>query len=129
MTQAAASEVLKVRMVTHVTSVHSLDVGDTDGHIASVSRFSGLAFYPDARLERSALLASAIIYTGPAPLPSFRSSCSPTVRSAHLLQPEPVRRASEMAAKLRNGIEVGLLRRWRTDCGSSCRRSCAGAAG
>ena len=47
MTQADASEVLKVRMVTHVTSVHALDVGDTDGHIASVSRFSGLAFYPD----------------------------------------------------------------------------------
>ena len=47
MIQAGASEVLKVRMVTHVTSVHSLDVGDTDGHLASVSRFSGLAFYPD----------------------------------------------------------------------------------
>ena len=47
MTQADASEVLKVRMVTHVTSVHALDVGDVDGHIASASRFSGLAFYPD----------------------------------------------------------------------------------
>ena len=47
MIQAGASEVLEVRMVTHVTSVHSLDVGDIDGHIASVSRFSGLAFYPD----------------------------------------------------------------------------------
>ena len=47
MTQAIPGEVLKVRMVTHVTSVHSLDVGDVDGHTASVSRFSGLAFYPD----------------------------------------------------------------------------------
>src|SRR5438477_10126899 len=29
---------------------------------------------------------------------------------AHLIEPEPVRRASKMAAELRNGIEVGLLR-------------------
>jgi hypothetical protein len=38
---------LKVHMVTHVTSAQSLEVGDVDGHIASLARFSGLAFYTD----------------------------------------------------------------------------------
>ena len=38
---------LKIRMVTHVTSAQSLEVGDVDGHIASLARFSGLAFYTD----------------------------------------------------------------------------------
>jgi hypothetical protein len=41
------SETLTVRLVTHVASMHALDVGDQEGHTASVARFSGLAFYPD----------------------------------------------------------------------------------
>jgi hypothetical protein len=47
MTQQSRPEILKIRMVTHVTSVQALDVGDVDGHIASVGRFSGLAFHED----------------------------------------------------------------------------------
>jgi hypothetical protein len=42
-----ADETLRFRMVTHVVSVQSLEVGDVDGHIASLARFSGLAFYTD----------------------------------------------------------------------------------
>jgi hypothetical protein len=38
---------LKVHMVTHVASTHSLEVGDVDGHTVSLARFSGLAFYAD----------------------------------------------------------------------------------
>jgi hypothetical protein len=38
MTQAGASEVLKLRMVTLVTSIHSLDVADTNGHLATVGK-------------------------------------------------------------------------------------------
>ena len=38
---------LEFRMITHVTSAQSLEVGDVDGHVASLSRFSGLAFLPD----------------------------------------------------------------------------------
>lgn len=34
-------------MVTHVTSAQSLDIGDVDGHVASLTRFSGLVFLPD----------------------------------------------------------------------------------
>jgi len=46
-TKALAGETLKIRMVTHVTSVQSLDIGDVDGHVASLARFSGLVFFPD----------------------------------------------------------------------------------
>ena len=42
-----AREALRVRLVTHVASVYSLDIGDVDGHTASLARFSGLAFYPN----------------------------------------------------------------------------------
>jgi hypothetical protein len=40
-------ETLKFRLITHVTSVQSLDIGDVEGHVASLARFSGLAFFPD----------------------------------------------------------------------------------
>ena len=46
-TNAPASETLKIRMVTHVTSSQSLDIGDGDGHAASLARFCGLAFLPE----------------------------------------------------------------------------------
>lgn len=45
MTESAKA--LNVHMVTHVTSAQSLEVGDVDGHVASLARFSGLAFYTD----------------------------------------------------------------------------------
>jgi hypothetical protein len=44
---ANADEVLKFRIVTHATSVQSLDVGDVDGHAQGLARQSGLAFFPD----------------------------------------------------------------------------------
>jgi hypothetical protein len=47
MTGRSRDETLNFRMVTHVTSAHSLDIGDVDGHAASLARFSGLAFFPD----------------------------------------------------------------------------------
>ena len=53
---------LKFRMVTQVTFVQSLDVGDVDGHVISVARFSGLAFFLDGTVGR-ACFASASDYT------------------------------------------------------------------
>lgn len=41
------AKALNVHMVTHVASAQSLEVGDVDGHVASLARFSGLAFYSD----------------------------------------------------------------------------------
>jgi hypothetical protein len=47
MTSNSNGETIKIRMVTHVSSMQSLEVGDVDGHTASLARFSGLAFYGD----------------------------------------------------------------------------------
>jgi hypothetical protein len=47
MIHGTANNTLKVRMVTHVTSIQSLDIGDVEGHAASLARFSGLAFQMD----------------------------------------------------------------------------------
>ena len=44
---ARADETLKFRAIVHATSVQSQDVGDVDGHLISVGRFSGLASFPD----------------------------------------------------------------------------------
>lgn len=46
-TKTRTDATLTFRMITHVTSAQSLDVGDVDGHVASLTRFSGLAFLPD----------------------------------------------------------------------------------
>ncbi len=42
-----ADEVLKFRYVGHATSVQSQEVGDVDGHVLILSRWSGLASFPD----------------------------------------------------------------------------------
>ena len=55
-------ETLNVHMVTHVTSAQSLEVGDVDGHIVSLARFSGLAFYTDGTVG-TVTFASLADYT------------------------------------------------------------------
>lgn len=42
-----ADETIRLRMITHVTWAQSQNIGDMDGHVASLARFSGLAFFPD----------------------------------------------------------------------------------
>jgi hypothetical protein len=44
---ARADETLKFRAIMHATSVQSQEIGDLDGHAALLSRFSGLASFPD----------------------------------------------------------------------------------
>jgi hypothetical protein len=44
---ARTEETLTFRMVTHLLSVQSHDVGDVAGHSISLARFSGLAFFAD----------------------------------------------------------------------------------
>jgi hypothetical protein len=46
-TKARAEETLSFRMITHVTSTSSHDVGDVDGHVVSLVRFSGLVFFSE----------------------------------------------------------------------------------
>lgn len=61
-TKTQADETLKFRMITHVTSAQSIDVGDVDGHAASLARFSGLAFLPDGTVG-TVYFASLADYT------------------------------------------------------------------
>jgi hypothetical protein len=44
---ARADEVLRFRVIMHAISVQSQEIGDIDGHAAFLSRFSGLASFPD----------------------------------------------------------------------------------
>jgi hypothetical protein len=44
---ARADETLTFRATVHATSVQSQDVGDVDGHLMSIGRFSGIASFPD----------------------------------------------------------------------------------
>ena len=50
-------QTLKFRMVTHVTWAQSQDIGDVAGHVASLSRFSGLAFFPDGSVASVSFIA------------------------------------------------------------------------
>lgn len=55
---AKADEVLKFRIVTHATSVQSLDVGDVEGHAQGLARQSGLAFFPDGSYATTSFTAT-----------------------------------------------------------------------
>ncbi len=50
-------ETLRFRMVTHVTSSVSEDVGDVANHRLSLSRFSGLAFFADDSVANVSFLS------------------------------------------------------------------------
>jgi hypothetical protein len=44
---ARADEIVKFRVFMHATSVQTQEVGDVDGHVLGLARFSGLASFPD----------------------------------------------------------------------------------
>jgi len=51
------NETLNFRMVTHVTSSSSEEVGDVANHRLSLSRFSGLAFFTDGAVAKVSFLS------------------------------------------------------------------------
>lgn len=51
------NQTLIFRMVTHVTWAQSQDIGDVAGHVASLARFSGLAFFPDGSVATASFIA------------------------------------------------------------------------
>ena len=53
---ARADEVLKFRMFVHATSVQNQEVGDVDGHLLYVGRFSGLASFSDGSVGPATLV-------------------------------------------------------------------------
>ena len=52
---ARADEVLKFRMFVHGTSIQTQEVGDVDGHILAVGRFSGQAAFSDGSVGTATL--------------------------------------------------------------------------
>ena len=52
---ARADEVLKFRMFLHATNVQSQEVGDVDGHVVYVGRYSGLASFSDGSVGPASL--------------------------------------------------------------------------
>jgi hypothetical protein len=59
---ARADETLKFREIMHATSAQSQDIGDVDGHTATLIRFSGLASFPDGTVG-TGYFTSATDYT------------------------------------------------------------------
>jgi hypothetical protein len=43
----SVDKTFKFRMITHITSAQSLEVGDVEGHAVSLARFSGVVLLPD----------------------------------------------------------------------------------
>ena len=56
---ARADEVVKFRMFVHAISVQSQDVGDVDGHVLYVGRYSGLASFSDGSVGTASLTFTA----------------------------------------------------------------------
>src|SRR5215468_1828530 len=52
---ARADEVVKFRIITHVTSVQTLNVDDVDGHILVLGHYDGLASFPDGSVGAATL--------------------------------------------------------------------------
>jgi hypothetical protein len=56
---AQADETLKFRIVAHVSSIQTLDVGDVEGHVLLVARQEGLAFLQDGSVAGAILTATS----------------------------------------------------------------------
>jgi hypothetical protein len=55
---ARADETVKFRVFMHATSVQTLEVGDVDGHVLGLARYSGLASFPDGTVGTSFLTST-----------------------------------------------------------------------
>jgi hypothetical protein len=58
-TIAKADEMLKFRMFVHAVSVQNQEVGDVDGHVLYVGRYSGLASFSDGSVGPATLTFSS----------------------------------------------------------------------
>jgi hypothetical protein len=61
-TATQADETLKFREILHANSVQSQEVGDVDGHVVSIARYSGLISFPDGGIG-TAYFTSVLDYT------------------------------------------------------------------
>jgi hypothetical protein len=61
---AFADETLKIRTVMHVTAAQQQDVGDVAGHVLALSRFEGLASFPDGTVGPTYFVTAADMAKG-----------------------------------------------------------------
>jgi hypothetical protein len=55
---AKADETVKWRHVQYAASSQTLQVGDADGHVLALQRFSGMAFFPDGSIGSSSVIGT-----------------------------------------------------------------------
>jgi hypothetical protein len=55
---ARADETVKFRVFMHATSVQTQEIGDADGHVLGLARFSGLASFPDGSVGTTFLTST-----------------------------------------------------------------------
>jgi hypothetical protein len=68
---ARADETLKFRTIMHSSNAQTIDVGDVDGHILGVARFSGIVSLPDGSTATS-YFTGAFEYTkGAGPVSTY----------------------------------------------------------
>jgi hypothetical protein len=65
---ARADETLRIRAIMHATSVQSQEVGDVDGHVASLARYSGLMSLPDGSIGTTYFTAETDYTKGAGPI-------------------------------------------------------------
>jgi hypothetical protein len=65
---ARADETLKIRAVMHAISVQSQEVGDVEGHVASLARYSGLISLPDGDIGTTYFTAVVDYIRGSGPV-------------------------------------------------------------
>lgn len=65
---AHADETLKIRTVMHAISVQSHEVGDVDGHVVSVTHYSGLVSLPDGGIGTTSFTAAVDYIKGSGPV-------------------------------------------------------------
>jgi hypothetical protein len=70
---ARADETVKFREAMHATSVQSQEVGDVDGHAASLVRFSGLALFPDGTVGTTYFVGSTDYTKGTGPYSAYHN--------------------------------------------------------
>jgi hypothetical protein len=70
---ARADETLKFRQFMHATAFQSQEVGDVDGHAASIVRFSGLAELSDGSIGTSYFVALTDYTKGEGPFSVYDS--------------------------------------------------------
>jgi hypothetical protein len=70
---AKADETLKYRAILHGTSVQAQDVGDVDGHIVNLARFSGITEFPDGSTGTGYFIAVGDYTKGSGPAFSYNN--------------------------------------------------------